>query len=78
MKLQIKVPILVIVILLIIGGISSGVMIYYLKKATTNQFYEAAGTITQAVLGCLEPSMMSGEEHHVQQEIIAIAQKELV
>ncbi|MFC1941777.1 HAMP domain-containing protein [Chloroflexota bacterium] len=78
MKLQIKIPILVILILFVIGSIFSGVMVYYLRKTTTNQFYETAGTVAQAVQGCLELCMLSGDSHHVQYEIITIAEREMV
>lgn len=78
MKLQIKIPIYILAILLIVGIVSSGIMILSLRKATSRQFTEMSGTITEAVKGCLELCMLSDDNHHIQAEINMIASQDQV
>ncbi|MFC2010858.1 GAF domain-containing protein [Chloroflexota bacterium] len=78
MKLQIKVPILVIAILLIIGIFSSVVLLYSLERASFKEYNEMAESVTGAVQGCLELCMLGGGSHHIQKEVNQIAEKDLV
>ncbi len=56
MKLQIKVPLLVIVILIVIGIISGGMMLYLQRRASVDQFEHMAMALARAVQGSLEHS----------------------
>ncbi len=78
MKLQIKVPLLVIVILLVIGIISGGMMLYLQRKASVDQFEHMAMALAGAVQGSLEHSMLTGERRHTQEAMVDIREEEMV
>jgi signal transduction histidine kinase len=77
-KLQIKVPLLVIVILLIIGIISGGMMLYFQRKASVNQFEHMALALAGAVRGSLEEGMLTGERKPTQEAMVRIREEEMV
>ena len=78
MKLQIKVPFLVIVILVIIGIISGGMMLYLQRKANVDQFEQMAMALAGTVQGSLEHSMLTGERRHTQEAVVDIREEEMV
>lgn len=78
MKLQIKVPLLVMVILLVIGIISGGMMLYFQRKASVNQFEQMAMALAGAVQGSLEHSMLIGERRMTQEAMVDIREEEMV
>ncbi len=78
MKLQIKVPLLVMVILLVIGIISGGMMLYFQRKASVNQFEHMAMALAGAVQGSLEQGMLTGERRHTQEAMVRITEEEIV
>ncbi|MBI4186513.1 MAG: GAF domain-containing protein [Chloroflexi bacterium] len=78
MKLQIKVPLLVIIILLVIGTIFGGMMVYFQRKASVDQFQHMAMTLSGAVQGSLEQGMLSGERKQTQEAMLRIKQEEMV
>src|SRR3989304_1256302 len=77
-KLQIKVPLLVIVILLVTGIISGGTMLYLQRRASVTQFEQTATALAKAVQGSLEQGMMLGERQHIQQAMVRIGEEEMV
>ena len=78
MKLQIKVPLLVIVILLVIGIISGGMMLYFQRKASVAQFEHMAMALAGAVQGSLEEGMLTGERRPTQEAMVRIREEEMV
>lgn len=78
MKLQIKVPLLVIVILIVIGVISGGMMLYFQRRASVAQFEQTATALARAVQGSLEQGMMLGERRHIQEAVVRIGEEEMV
>lgn len=78
MKLQIKVPLLVIVILLVIGIISGGMMLYSQRRASVSQFEHMALALAGAVQGSLEHSMLTGELGPTQEAMVRIREEEMV
>ena len=78
MKLQIKVPLLVIVILLLIGVISGGMMLYFQRIASIDQFEQTATALAGAVQGSLEQGMMLGERQHIQEAMVRVGEEEMV
>jgi len=77
-KLQIKVPLLVIVILLVIGIISGGMMLYSQRRASVSQFEHMALALAGAVQGSLEHSMLTGELGPTQEAMVRIREEEMV
>ncbi len=61
MKLQIKLLLLVIGILIVVGVISGGMMLYFQRRASADQFEQMAMALAGAVQGSLEQDMMIGE-----------------
>ncbi len=78
MKLQLKVPLLVIVILLVIGIISGGMMLYSQRRASVSQFEHMALALAGAVQGSLEHSMLIGELGPTQEAMVRISEEEMV
>jgi len=78
MKLQIKVPLLVIVILLVIGIISGGMMLYFQRRASIDQFEQMAIALAGAVQGSLEHSMLIGERRMTQEAMVDIRGEAMV
>ena len=78
MKLQIKVPLLVIVILLVIGIISGGMMLYSQRRASVSQFEHMALALAGAVQSSLEHSMLTGELRPTQEAMVRIREEEMV
>jgi len=74
-KLQIKVPLLVMVILLVIGIISGGMMLYFQRKASVQQFEHMATALAGAVQGSLEHSMLIGERMMTQEALVDIGEE---
>ena len=78
MKLQIKVPLLVIMILIVIGIISGGMMLYLQRRASVVQFEHTAMALARAVQGSLEHSMLTGELKPTQEAMVRITGEEMV
>lgn len=78
MKLQIKVPFLVVGILLIIGIISGGMILYYHWRASVSQFEQMAMVLAGAVRGSLEQNMLTGERTQTQEALAYIAEEKMV
>ncbi|MBF8265308.1 MAG: Histidine kinase [Dehalococcoidia bacterium] len=78
MKLQIKVPFLVVGILLIIGIISGGMILYYHWRASVSQFEQMAMVLAGAVRGSLEQNMLTGERTQTQEALAYIAKEKMV
>ncbi|MFC2016150.1 GAF domain-containing protein [Chloroflexota bacterium] len=78
MKLQIKVPLLVVVILIFIGIISSGALLHFQRIAAAEQFEHMAMALGGVVQGSLERGMLTGENRPTQEAIIRIGEEEIV
>lgn len=78
MRLQIKVPLLVMVILLLIGIISGGTMLHLQRKAGVSQFEQMALALARAVQGSLEQSMLTGELSPTQGAMVRIREEKMV
>ncbi len=78
MKLQIKVPFLVIIILLIIGLFASAILLNFQQKASIKQFEEMGMALAGAVQGSLEEGMMLGVRGHIQKAMERISEKGMV
>ncbi|MFC2006920.1 hypothetical protein ACFLUQ_02020 [Chloroflexota bacterium] len=78
MKLQLRVPLLVIVTLLVIGTISSGMMLYSRRKASVAPFEQTATTLASAVQSSLQQSMTLGERQHIQEAMVRIGEELMV
>ena len=78
MKLQIKVPLLVVVLLIFIGIISSGALLYFQRRSAVEQFEHMAMALGGAVQGSLERGMITGENEPTQEAIIRIGEEEIV
>ncbi len=77
MKLQIKVPLLVIVILFVIGITAGGMMLYFQRRASVDQFEQMEMAMAGAVQGSLEQGMMLGERRHTQEAMVDIREEEM-
>jgi signal transduction histidine kinase len=77
-KLQIKLLLLVIGILIVIGIISGGMMLYFQRRASADQFEHMAMALAGAVQGPLERDMLIGELRHTQEAMVRIRQEEMV
>ena len=78
MKLQIKLLLLVIGILIVIGVISGGMMLYFQRRASADQFEQMAMALAGAVQGSLEQDMMIGELSQTQEAMVRIREEEMV
>lgn len=78
MRLQIKVPLLVIVILIVIGIISGEMMLFFQRKASVDQFEQMAMALAGVVQGSLEQGMLTGERQPIQNAIVRIGKEEMV
>ena len=76
MKLQIKVPMLVIGILALISIISGGMMLFFQQRASVRQFEHMAMGLSGAVLGSLEQGMLIGEPRYTQETMMRIIKEE--
>jgi len=77
-KLQFKVTLLVILTLLAIGIISGGILLYFQRKASVDQFEHMATALAGAVQGSLEHSMLIGERMMTQEALVDIGEEEIV
>jgi len=77
-KLQFKVTLLVILTLLAIGIISGGILLYFQRKASVDQFEHMATALAGAVQGSLEHSMLIGERMMTQEALVDISEEEMV
>ncbi|MEE9399982.1 MAG: hypothetical protein V3V23_06915, partial [Dehalococcoidales bacterium] len=78
MKLQFKVTFLVMAILVVIGIISGGMMLYFQRKASVQQFEHMATALAGAVQGSLEQGMLTGERKPTQEAMVRIGEEEMV
>lgn len=78
MKLQLKVPLLVLLTAFVIGTISGGIMVYSQRQANVRQFEQMAMALARAVQGSLEQGMMLGEARHVQEAVVRVGEEEMV
>ncbi len=78
MKLQFKVTLLVILNLIVIGIISGGILLYFQRKASVNQFEHMATALAGAVQGSLEHSMLKGERLMTQAALVDIVEEEMI
>ena len=78
MKLQFKVTFLVMVILIVIGIISGGILLYFQRKASVQQFEHMATALAGAVQSSLEHSMLIGERMMTQEALVDISEEEMV
>ncbi len=78
MKLQIKLLLLVIGILIVIGIISGGMMLYFQRRASVDQFEHMAMALAGAVQGSLEQDMLIGELRQTQEAMVDIREEEMV
>ncbi|MFC1951710.1 hypothetical protein ACFLYI_01530 [Chloroflexota bacterium] len=78
MKLQIKVPLLVIMILVVIGVISGGMMLYFQRSASINRFEQIAMALAGVLQGSLEQGMLTGERSPTQKSLVRVEEEEMV
>ncbi|MBI4286211.1 MAG: GAF domain-containing protein [Chloroflexi bacterium] len=78
MRLQVKVPLLVIAILLITGFISGGSILYFQRRASITQFEHMATALAGAVQGSLEQGMLTGDRKFIQEALVRIKEEEMV
>ena len=78
MKLQIKVPFLVVVILLIIGIVASAILLNFQRKVSVEQFEQMGMALAGAVQSSLEEGMMLGEQGHIQKAMVRISEEGMV
>lgn len=77
-KLQFKVTFLVMAILIVIGIISGGILLYFQRKASVQQFEHMATALAGAVQSSLEHSMLIGERMMTQEALVDIGEEEIV
>jgi signal transduction histidine kinase/HAMP domain-containing protein len=78
MRLQLKVPLLVLLISAVIGVIFGFIMVQAQRQANERQFEQAAMALANAVQGSLEQAMMLGEAQHVQEAVVRVGEEEMV
>ncbi|MDO8567230.1 MAG: GAF domain-containing protein [Dehalococcoidales bacterium] len=78
MRLQVKVPLLVIITILFIGIISTGVLLYSQRRTSIKQFEETAQAVAGAIEGSLKQCMLLGDPQYVQEALVSIADKGLI
>ncbi len=78
MKLQIKVPLLVILIILFLGITSTGIQLYYQRQHAMEQFRETSWAVAVAIQSSLEQMMLTGDRSDVQQALVSTGGKEII
>ena len=78
MKLQLKVILIVIGIMAIVGIISGGMMLYFQRRASVNQFEHMGIALTGVLQSSLEQGMLTGERQVTQDAMVRIGQEDLV
>lgn len=78
MKLQGRVLLLVTAILVFIGVVSGGMVLYFQRRSSIDQFEHMARALAGAVQGSLEQSMFSNEQEHVREAMVRIRSEEMV